>query len=228
MRSNYVDEIEHMIPMLRRFALSLARNPANADDLVQDTLERALGRSHQFEEGTNLKAWVFTIMRNRFYTACRRHRLVLDHAEERISSMAPGDGVACGDQMSRIETCEFALAFGKLSAEERALLVMATVEEMPYETIAKLLAVEVGTVKSRVSRVRAKLRRIQDGGGDVALARAGRQLPGRFPIHLGPGRKAGDVRNASRAYRRAAIDRGPDLRNAHALTAPGFGMEGRA
>ena len=81
MRSEFVDEIEQLIPTLRRFAHSLARNAADADDLLQDTLERSLGRSHQFEAGTNLKAWMFTIMRNRFFTECRRRQRVRGHAE---------------------------------------------------------------------------------------------------------------------------------------------------
>lgn len=171
MRGEFVDTVEQMIPTLRRFAHSLARNAADADDLLQDTLERALGRAHQFEEGTNLKAWLFTIMRNRFYTECRRRQRVRDHADERRLGASDGDEMALGGQMARVETREFARAFAKLTSEERALLVMATVEELPYETIAQMLEVEIGTVKSRVSRVRAKLRRLQEEDGDVALAR---------------------------------------------------------
>lgn len=174
MRSNLANELTDMIPVLRRFAHSLARNAADSADLLQDTLERALGRSHQFEQGSNLKAWVFTIMRNRFYTNCRRQRRVRQHAVDSIASIAPGDRSAIGGQMSRIESCEFALAFDKLTADERSLLIMATVDELPYETIAGLLEVETGTVKSRVSRVRAKLRRIQESKSDVALACVGR------------------------------------------------------
>lgn len=184
MRTVLASEIEDMIPMLRRFAHSLTRNVTDAADLLQDTLERALGRSHQFEEGTNLKAWVFTIMRNRFYTDCRRKQRARHHAEERRATIDPGDRIAIGGQMSRIDVCEFALAFGMLTAEERTLLVMATVEEMPYETIAQLLDVQTGTVKSRVSRVRAKLRRIQASAGEVALGRIGR-LPAQTRIRQG-------------------------------------------
>lgn len=171
MRSDFASAVEQTIPTLRRFAHSLARNAADADDLLQDTLERALGRSHQFEPGTNLKAWLFTIMRNRFYTECRRRQRVRDHAEE---CRFDGSDSVSGHQLASVEGREFARAFAKLSADERSLLVMATVEELPYETIARMLEIEIGTVKSRVSRVRAKLRRIQDGEGDVALARVGR------------------------------------------------------
>ena len=171
MQGEFVDTVEQLIPTLRRFAHSLARNAADADDLLQDTLERALGRSYQFEAGTNLKAWLFTIMRNRFYTECRRRQRVRDHAEERRMSASDSDEMALGGQMARIETREFARAFAKLTSEERALLVMATVEELPYETIAQTLEVEIGTVKSRVSRVRAKLRRLQEEDGDIALER---------------------------------------------------------
>ena len=187
MQSDFVDAVELLIPPLGRFAHSLARNPADADDLVQDTLERALGRAHQFEPGTNLKAWMFTIMRNRFYTECRRRQRARDHADDRRLGTTEGDHAALGGQFARVETREFARAFSKLTAEERGLLVMATVEELPYETIAQMLEVEIGTVKSRVSRVRATLRRIQESETDIALAR------GRFPaapspnLHVGAG-----------------------------------------
>lgn len=187
MRSDFVDTVEQMIPTLRRFAHSLARNAADADDLLQDTLERALGRAHQFEPGTNLKAWVFTIMRNRFYTECRRRQRVRDHAEEKRLGATEFDATALGGQMARVETREFARAFAKLTAEERSLLVLATVEELPYETIAQMLEVEIGTVKSRVSRVRAKLRRIQEDASDTALARARLTAAPRFGIHAAAG-----------------------------------------
>ena len=115
---------------------------------------------------------MFTIMRNRFYTECRRRQRVRDHAEERRVDAADGEVSVLGDQMSRIAACEFANAFAKLTGDERALLVMATVEELPYETIAQTLEVEIGTVKSRVSRVRAKLRRLQEEDGGLSLARS--------------------------------------------------------
>lgn len=187
MRSDFVDTVEQLIPTLRRFAHSLARNAADADDLLQDTLERALGRAHQFEPGTNLKAWMFTIMRNRFYTECRRRQRVRDHADERRLGATEGDESSLGGQLARVESREFARAFAKLTAEERALLVMATVEELPYETIAQMLEVEIGTVKSRVSRVRAKLRRIQEGETDTALARVHVATAPRHAIHAGAG-----------------------------------------
>jgi RNA polymerase sigma-70 factor, ECF subfamily len=187
MRGDFVDAVEQMIPTLRRFAHSLARNAADADDLLQDTLERSLARAHQFEAGTNLKAWLFTIMRNRFYTECRRRQRVRDHAEERRLGAADGDESVLGGQIARIESREFARAFAKLTSEERTLLVMATVEELPYETIAQMLEVEIGTVKSRVSRVRAKLRRIQDGESDVALARVQFPAAPSLSYHYGAG-----------------------------------------
>ena len=174
MKRDYVNDVEALIPPLQRFARSLAQNAADADDLLQDTLERALGRAHQFEPGTNLKAWMFTIMRNRFYTECRRRQRVRDHAAERRMDAADGEVAVLGDQIARVEACEFAQAFAQLNADERSLLVMATVEEMPYETIAQLLEVEIGTVKSRVSRARAKLRRLQDEDSGLSLAQAGR------------------------------------------------------
>lgn len=187
MRDEFVDAVEQMIPTLRRFAHSLARNAADADDLLQDTMERSLARAHQFEAGTNLKAWLFTIMRNRFYTECRRRQRVRDHAEDRRLGAAEGEESVQGGQIARVESREFARAFAKLTSEERTLLVMATVEELPYETIARMLEVEVGMVKSRVSRVRAKLRRIQEGEKDIALARVRLRAEPKLGIHFGVG-----------------------------------------
>ena len=100
MQSEFVDAIEQLIPTLQRFAHSLTRNSADADDLLQDTMERALARSHQFEAGTNLKAWMFTIMRNRFFTECRRRQRVRGHAEE--TRLGSEEGVL-GEQVVRIE-----------------------------------------------------------------------------------------------------------------------------
>src|SRR3546814_20588542 len=124
MRGEFVDTVEQMIPTLRRFAHSLARNAADADDLLQDTLERALGRAHQFEAGTNLKAWLFTLMRNRFYTECRRRQRVRDHSEERRLDASDGDQVALGGQMAWVENPGFTGAFAKLTSAERALWLM--------------------------------------------------------------------------------------------------------
>src|SRR3546814_18705666 len=104
MRGEFVDTVEQMIPTLRRFAHSLARNAADADDLLQDTLERALGRAHQFEAGTNLKAWLFTIMRNRFYTECRRRQRVRQHSEERRITTPECEQFARRGQMARGES----------------------------------------------------------------------------------------------------------------------------
>jgi RNA polymerase sigma-70 factor (ECF subfamily) len=185
MQSDFVRDIEEMIPVLQRFAHSLTRNPADADDLLQDTVERALGRAHQFEPGTNLKAWLFTIMRNRFYTECRRRQRVRDHADDQRMAAADGDLVALGGQVARVEAREFAQAFSRLTADERALLVMATVEELPYETIAQMLEVEIGTVKSRVSRARAKLRRLQEEDAGLSLARARRPEAATLAIQVG-------------------------------------------
>ncbi len=184
MQGEFVNAVEQMIPTLQRFAHSLTRNPADADDLLQDTMERALARSHQFEAGTSLKAWLFTIMRNRFFSECRRRQRVRDHAGQ---ARPGGEEGVTGGQVVQVECREFARAFAKLGAEERTLLMMATVEELPYDEIAQILDVEVGTVKSRVSRVRAKLRRIQEEESDVALARVRFAVAAAGPMRAGLG-----------------------------------------
>jgi RNA polymerase sigma-70 factor (ECF subfamily) len=150
------------IPRLRRYARVLTGESTRADDLVQDTLARAWEKRALWQAGTDLRAWLFTIMHNVFVnqraTARRDARTVsLDDDE--------GGGSAWQvpvqpTQFTRVELLETMQSVGRLPAEQREVLILAAVEEMRYEEIAMVMGIPVGTVMSRLSRARDKLRRM--------------------------------------------------------------------
>jgi RNA polymerase sigma-70 factor, ECF subfamily len=149
------------IPRLRRYARVLTRDPSRADDLVQDTLARAWNKRRLWHAGSNLRAWLFTIMHNVYVNQCALARreagdISLDSEGE--------DGAAWqvaeyGNQLDRIKLQELLQRLGRLPAEQREVLLLAAVDGLPYEQIAAALAIPVGTVVSRLSRARDKLRR---------------------------------------------------------------------
>ncbi len=141
------------LPGLRAFAVSLAVNPAAADDLVQETLLKAWANRHHFEPGTNLKAWLCTILRNQFYTDCRKRRREVEDADGVLAGKveAPASQEASSD-LRRVWQ-----HLGKLPAAQREALVLVGAEGMTYEAAAELIGCQVGTMKSRVSRARALL-----------------------------------------------------------------------
>lgn len=148
------------IPRLRRYARVLAGDPTRADDLVQDTLARAWEKRRLWAAGTDLRAWLFTIMHNLHVNQLAQWRRESLHD----SLDADGDGPAWqipvrANQADRVELAEVIREMGRLPAEQREVLLLAAVEELRYEEIAKLLSVPVGTVMSRLSRARDKLRR---------------------------------------------------------------------
>ena len=150
------------IPRLRRYARVLTGNPTRADDLVQDTLTRAWEKRHLWQAGSDLRAWLFTIMHNAFVnqrTVARRdgQNVSIDAGED--------DGAAWqisvrATQSDRLELADILLNVGRLPTEQREVLILAAVEELHYDEIAQALAIPVGTVMSRLSRARDKLRRM--------------------------------------------------------------------
>lgn len=141
------------LPGLRAFARSLAHDPDTADDLVQETMARAWEKHHQFQEGTNLRAWLFTILRNTFYSRTRKaSREVEDpeglHAQKLSTPPA---------QLAHIEFQDFLGAFEKLSPEHREALMLVGASGLAYDEAAAVCGVAVGTMKSRVNRARAAL-----------------------------------------------------------------------
>ena len=147
------ENVVEMLPALRAFARTFYRNQNDADDLVQDTLVRALNSYNTFTPGTQLKSWLFTIMRNAFYTQIRK------------SSREPLGVIRCvSDQRSAppsqewtVHAKEVAVAIYSLPASQREVLVLITLEGMSYEDAAHVCGCNIGTVKSRLNRARARL-----------------------------------------------------------------------
>ena len=148
------------IPRLRRYARVLAGDVTRADDLVQDTLARAWEKRRLWQAGTDLRAWLFTIMHN-----VHVNQSALRRRDAATVSLDGEDGEGAwqipvaATQSQRVELQEVLLLMGRLPAEQREVLLLAAVEELRYEEIAAVLAVPVGTVMSRLSRARDKLRR---------------------------------------------------------------------
>ena len=161
--------VEHL-PHLRAFARSLATNKDQADDLVGEAVARALAAAHQFRPGTNFKAWIFTILRNAFYTEGRKrwNRVVaLDDNVYNQPSIGP-------TQEDSLEFCDFRRAFIQLSPRQREVLMLVGNGDLSYEEVAEHCQCPVGTVKSRVSRARLDLKRMLD---EESMAHPRRNVP---------------------------------------------------
>ncbi|WP_176515857.1 MULTISPECIES: sigma-70 family RNA polymerase sigma factor [Pseudomonas] len=151
-----------LLQRLRRFALWLTREPGSADDLVQATVERALSRGGQQREAEALRAWLFTILYRLFLDSKRRERL---HARW-LSwfGRAEQEEQALGGNIENIVLAQADLqAFARLSTEQRALLLLVSVEGLSYKEAAAALNIPIGTVMSRLSRARAALRDLTEG-----------------------------------------------------------------
>ena len=154
---NEAKRLVELIPRLRRYARALVGDRATADDLVQDTLERAWSKLHLYRRGTDLRAWLFTVMHNVHVNRVRAARLtdtLDDEMPELAQRPAQGDALLVRD-LDRAIAC--------LPAEQRAVLLLVTLEEMSYEEVARTLGIPIGTVMSRLSRARDKLRAMMLG-----------------------------------------------------------------
>src|SRR4051795_6006027 len=141
------------LPNLRAFALSLTHNVTYADDLVQDTILRAWANLDRFEVGTNLNAWLFTILRNAFLSQYRKTRREVEDPDGFFAGRlrtAPEQNAKCNFQ-------DMLKAFRKLAAEHREALLLIVAEGLSYEDAARVCGVPVGTIKSRVNRARERL-----------------------------------------------------------------------
>ena len=159
---NEAQRLVDLIPRLRRYARALVGDRATADDLVQDTLERAWAKLHLYRRGTDLRAWLFTVMHNVHVNRVRATRptdMLEDEMPELAQRAAQGDGLLVRD-LER--------AIAHLPAEQRAVLLLVTLEDMSYEEVARALAIPIGTVMSRLSRAREKLRLLMLGQSAAA------------------------------------------------------------
>ena len=160
--STWREDVISFIPALRAFAWSLSHNSADADDLVQDTLIKAWTHRTKFEPGTNLRAWLFTILRNTYYTAVvRRRREVADEDGKHAATLS-----AAPTQDWSVAVHSLRAALQQLPHEHREALVLVGAAGMTYEEAAEICGCALGTIKSRVNRARARLLTIMDA--DVA------------------------------------------------------------
>ena len=157
------------IPRLRRYARDLTGDRERADDLVQDCLERAWARIGQWQPGTNMRTWLFTIMHNLYANQARRYNrgpTFIPFDDDEHATLVASESMTAKD----IKDIDDALA--ALPPQQRAVIQLVCIEEMKYEDVAKILSIPVGTVMSRLSRAREQLR--------FWLLKNGGPMPGRI------------------------------------------------
>jgi len=147
------DALLESVPSLRAFAISLSGNVDRADDLVQETLARALAHIDSFQPGTNMHAWLFTILRNLFRSEYRKRRREVEDVDGRFA-----DGLESQpDQDPKLEFADFRHALAQLPPDQREALILVGASGFSYEEVAKICGCAIGTVKSRVNRARNRL-----------------------------------------------------------------------
>jgi len=149
--------LEH-IPRLRRYARALLGDRYAADDLVQDTLERAWNKFHLWRPGSDLRAWLFTIMHNVFVNQIRSKRSEIEKTMEELPVVA-----VRATQSDSLEIADVERALRALPDEQREVLILVAIEEMTYDEVSRALAIPIGTVMSRLSRARERMRRLIAG-----------------------------------------------------------------
>jgi RNA polymerase sigma-70 factor, ECF subfamily len=173
-------EMLAVLPSLRAFAVSLARRHDKADDLVQETVMKAWGKQESFQPGTSMRAWLFTILRNEFYSQMRR----------KGRELPDPDGVFAGnlathpEQYGKLDMADFKTALDTLPDDQREVIVLIGASGFSYEEAAEIAGVAVGTIKSRVNRARVKLQELLavDGESDYGPDETSRPLVNRaFP-----------------------------------------------
>lgn len=155
-----ITQIEAHIPRLRRYARALLGNQASADDLVQDTLERALNKFSLWRRDSDLRAWLFTLMHNLYVNQCRS--LARQPAHLANEGELDGMAVACGQEQNLLLR-DMSRALAQLPDEFREVVLLVGVEQMSYEEVSKVLGIPKGTVMSRLSRGRERLRQLMRG-----------------------------------------------------------------
>lgn len=161
--ADHAEEVVGYLPALRIFARSLCRDAVEADDLVQETLVRGIENMRLFQPGTNLRAWLFTIMRNRFYSNWAKRARERTGEKDCVSSLpaAVGDG-----QLWHLRRLELERALKKLPVQYRETIILVAVLGESYLQAAEILRCDIGTIKSRVNRARVALKQSLDGFDD--------------------------------------------------------------
>jgi RNA polymerase sigma-70 factor, ECF subfamily len=156
---NFGKELEEHIPRLRRYARSLVRDAARADDLVQDCLLRAIRKRHLFQPGTDLRAWLFTLLHNQYVNDVRRWlREGINVPVEDVESLLTVPSTQGAGLLLR----ELDRAMARLPEGQRLVVLLIGLEGFGYEEVAAILDIPVGTVRSRLSRARETLRYMLD------------------------------------------------------------------
>ena len=155
------DGIVAAIPRLRAFGVSLTGNIDRADDLVQETMLRAFANLDKFQPGTNLTAWLFTILRNHFRSDYRKRKREVEDADGRHTESLKSQP----EQIGKVEFNEFKAALAQLPADQREALVLVGASGFSYEEAAEICGCAVGTIKSRLNRARTRLGQLMDVSG---------------------------------------------------------------
>lgn len=153
-----IDDLLAAVPALRAFALSLSRKPDRADDLVQETLEKAWANKASFQPGSNLRAWLFTIQRHIFYSQYRKNRHEIEDADGKRAALL----ATAPAQPDYMDFQDFRKALAKLPVDQREALILIGVSGLSYEEAAVVCNCAMGTIKSRVNRARLKLAEVLD------------------------------------------------------------------
>lgn len=161
--SPFADQAMQYIPRLRRYARALTGDASAADDLVQDALERALVKQKLWREGTDLRAWLFTVMHNVFVNQVRS--AAVSRTVQLDDAMAERPQPQAAD---RLEIRDLDAALQALPEDQRAVVLLVGLEQMTYDEAARVLDVPIGTVMSRLSRGRERLRRLMQGIPEAA------------------------------------------------------------
>jgi RNA polymerase sigma-70 factor, ECF subfamily len=155
-------QLEAEIPRLRRYARALTRDVTSADDLVQSCLARAVAKQHLWQPGTDLRAWLFTILHNQHVNDVRRS--VREGVNVAVEDAAPVLTIQA-NAIDVLQLRDLETAMGKLAPEQRQVILLVGLEGMRYEEVAVILDIPIGTVRSRLSRGRDQLRKLM-GMGD--------------------------------------------------------------
>lgn len=159
------DELVEHLPAMRAFAISLTRNSATADDMVQDTVVKAWTNIEKFDTGSNMRAWLFTILRNTYYSSRRKSKREVADVDgiftESLAEKPAHDG--------HLQMNDFRAALGKLKVEQREALLLIGASGFSYEEAAQMCGVAVGTMKSRTNRARKQLAELMHLNDDEAM-----------------------------------------------------------
>lgn len=159
---SFRDDLLSTIPSLRAFAISLSGKRDRADDLVQETLTKAWKHQESFTPGTNLKAWLYAILRNEFYSQMRKKGREVEDVDGNFSSQL----AVHAEQQGHLDLADMRDALTKLPADQREALLLVGASGLSYEETAEICGVAVGTIKSRVNRARRKLAELLNVEGE--------------------------------------------------------------